>query len=117
MGLTIEQALQQGVAAHKEGRLQDAERLYQVILQSQPKHPDANHNLGLIALSVNNIEAALPFFKNALKSDPKEEQFWSSYIQALLSVKQFQSAKNVLTQGKKYGLTKSKYHFIDPQSD
>jgi hypothetical protein len=26
MELTIEQALQQGVAAHKEGKLQDAER-------------------------------------------------------------------------------------------
>jgi|TARA_B110000438_G_C15293193_1_gene427786 hypothetical protein len=28
MKLTIEQALQQGIAAHKEGKLQDAERLY-----------------------------------------------------------------------------------------
>ena len=32
MELTIEQALQQGVAAHKEGKLQDAERLYRAIL-------------------------------------------------------------------------------------
>ena len=36
MELTIEQALQQGVAAHKEGNLKDAERLYRAILQSQP---------------------------------------------------------------------------------
>ena len=49
MELTIEQALQQGVAAHKEGKLQNAERLYRAILQSQPAHPDANHNLGVIA--------------------------------------------------------------------
>jgi len=27
MELTVDQALQQGVAAHKEGKLQDAERL------------------------------------------------------------------------------------------
>ena len=63
MELTIEQALQQGVAAHKEGRLQDAERLYRAILQSQPGHPDANHNLGVLAVSVNKAEAALPLFK------------------------------------------------------
>ena len=44
MELTIEQALQQGIAAHKEGKLQEAERLYRAILQSQPLHPDANHN-------------------------------------------------------------------------
>ena len=34
MELTIEQALQQGVAAHREGKLQDAERFYRAILQS-----------------------------------------------------------------------------------
>ena len=46
MEVTIEQALQQGVAAHKEGKVQEAKRLYRAILQSQPAHPDANHNLG-----------------------------------------------------------------------
>jgi len=64
MELTIEQALQQGVSAHEEGKLQDAERLYRVILQSQPKHPDANHNLGLLAVSINKTDAALPFCPN-----------------------------------------------------
>ena len=53
MELTIEQAHEQAVAAHREGNLQDAERLYRAILQSQPTHPGANHNLGLILLSVN----------------------------------------------------------------
>ena len=56
MELTIEQALQQGVIAHKEGKFQDAERLYRAILQSQPGHPDANHNLGLLAVSFNKAE-------------------------------------------------------------
>ena len=63
MELTIEQALQQGVAAHKEGNLQEAERLYRAILQSQPKHPDANHNLGVIAVSVNKADEALLLFQ------------------------------------------------------
>ena len=36
MELTIEQTLQQGFIAYKEGKLQDAERLYHIILQSQP---------------------------------------------------------------------------------
>ena len=57
MELTIEQALQQGVAAHKEGKLQDAERLYRAILQLQPLHPDANHNLGVLAVSVDKALA------------------------------------------------------------
>ena len=53
MELTIEQALEQGVAAHDAGNLQEAERAYRAILQSQPTPPGANHNLGLILLSVN----------------------------------------------------------------
>ena len=78
MELTIEQALQQGVAAHESGNLQEAERVYQAILQSQPKHPDASHNLGLIAISVNQIEAAMLLFKTALDVYSNIEQFWIS---------------------------------------
>ena len=75
MELTIEQALQQGVTSHRQGKLEDAERFYRAILQSQPAHPDANHNLGLIAVSVNKPDAALPLFKTALEANPKMEQF------------------------------------------
>ena len=96
MELTIEQALQQGVAAHNSGNLQEAERAYQAILQSQPKHPDANHNLGLIAISVNQIEAALPLFKTALNVNPNIEQFWISYIDALSKNYQVKDASCLL---------------------
>ena len=96
MELTIEQALQQGVAAHKEGKLEEAERLYRAILQSQPLHPDANHNLGLIAVSVNKAGAALPLFKIALEANPKIEQFWLSYIDALIKTEKVDGARQVL---------------------
>ena len=52
MELTVDQALRHGVEAYKEGKLQDAERIYRAILQAQPTHPDANHNLGVLAVSV-----------------------------------------------------------------
>ena len=96
MELTIKQALQQGVTAHKEGKLQDAERLYRSILQSQPLHPDANHNLGVIAVSVNKADFALPLFKNALEANPNIEQFWLSYIDALIKTEKVDDARRVL---------------------
>ena len=86
MELNIDQMLQQGVAAHNAGNLQEAERLYRTVLQSEPAHPDANHNLGVLAVSVNNADAALPLFKLALEANPKIEQFWLSYIDALITV-------------------------------
>ena len=93
MELTIEQVLQRGVAAHKEGKLQEAERFYQTILKSQPSHPDANHNLGVLAVSVNKAEAALPLFKAALDANPYIEQFWLSYIDALMKKNQLEDAE------------------------
>ena len=115
MELTIEQALQQGLAAHKEGKLQEAERLYRAILQSQPLHPDANHNLGLIAVSVNQAGEALSFFKVALDANPKIEQFWLSYIETLINEKQFETAKQVLEKAYEEGFSEVNLHFIDAQ--
>tara|TARA_B100000686_G_C16531357_1_gene832493 strand:+ start:475 stop:771 length:297 start_codon:yes stop_codon:yes gene_type:complete len=82
--LTVGQALQQGIAAHREGKLQEAERLYRIILEIQPQHPDANHNLGVIAVAVGKINLALPLFKKALETSSEVEQFWFSYIEALI---------------------------------
>ena len=115
MELTIEQALQQGVAAHKEGKLQEAERLYRAILQSQPAHPDANHNLGVLAVSVNKVDAALPLFKTALEANPKIEQFWLSYIDALIKEQQFDNAKQVIEQAKTQGVDGAKLNVLETQ--
>ena len=103
MELTIEQALQRGIAAHKEGKFQDAEQLYRAILQSHPAHPDANHNLGVLAVSVNKVEAALPLFEAALKGNPKIEQFWLSYADALIKTEKFDIARQIVEQAKTQG--------------
>ena len=115
MELTIEQALQQGVAAHKEGKLEDAERLYRAILQSQPAHPDANHNLGVLAVSVNKAHTALPLFKAALDANPKIEQFWLSYIDALIKEQYFENAKQVFEQAKTQGVAAEKLNVLETQ--
>tara|TARA_Y100001934_G_C12353291_1_gene776611 strand:+ start:1989 stop:2732 length:744 start_codon:yes stop_codon:yes gene_type:complete len=115
MELTIEQALQQGIAAHQEGKLQDAERLYRAILVSQPAHPDANHNLGVIAVSVNKVNMALPLFKTALVANPKIEQFWLSYIDALIKESHFGNARQVIEQAKKQGVDKDRLNSIEAQ--
>ena len=98
MELTIELALRQGVAAHKEGKLQDAERLYRAILQSQPTHPDANHNLGSIAVSCGKYEDALPFFKNAIAINGKQEQYWISLLEVLIKLGKIHDARIALSQ-------------------
>ena len=100
MDLTIDQALQKGVEAHKAGQVQEADRLYTAILKAQPKHPDANHNMGVLAVGVGKVQEALPFFKTALESNPNTAQFWLSYIDALIKLDQIADAKAVFDQAK-----------------
>ena len=104
MKLTIDKALQHAIEAHRLGNLQEAEALYRAVLQAEPTHPDANHNLGLLAVSLDKAEDALPLFKNALNSSPQHGQFWISYIDALIRTGHIVSANDVLERGRKLGL-------------
>ena len=101
--LTIDQALKQGVEAHKAGKVQEADRLYTAILKAQPKHPDANHNMGVLAVGVGKVEQALPFFKTALEANPATAQFWLSYIDTLIKLDKLAEAKAVLDQANSKG--------------
>jgi protein O-GlcNAc transferase len=84
MKLTVEQALQQGIDAHRDGKLQEAEFLYRAVLNTQPTHPHANHNLGVLLLDIGKINEATAFFKKAVESDSFQPQFLASYISALV---------------------------------
>ena len=53
--LTVEQALELGNVAQAKGELQQAERIYRAILDVQPNHADANHRLGVLAVSLNKL--------------------------------------------------------------
>jgi len=104
MGLTTEQALRRGIAAHKAGNFKEAESIYRTILEAQPSHPHACHNLGVLIVSVKKAESALPFFKIALENDPKIEQFWISYIDTLIKVKDVDTAKQAIARARKQGI-------------
>ena len=115
MELSVDQALRQGVAAQKAGKLKDAERLYRAILQVQPKHPEANHNLGVMAVAVGKALEAIPRFKLALEVNPKIEQFWLSYIDALIKVERFDEAKRMLVEGEKSGVSPERLKLFHQQ--
>ena len=101
--LTLDQALQQGIEAHKAGQVQEADRLYTAMLKARPKHPDANHNMGVLAVGVGKVQEALPFFKTALEANPATAQFWLSYIDALIKLGKLADAKAVLDQATSKG--------------
>ena len=98
--------LQQGNTSLMNGNIQEAEGFYQNILVSQQTHSDANHNLGLIAVSKNQSGVALSMFKIAIDANPNIEQYWLSYIAALIAERQFENAERALKSAKKKGFDK-----------
>jgi predicted Zn-dependent protease len=104
----VDQTLLQGIAAYKQGNLQEAESLFKAILEVQPKHSYASHNLGHIAVSINQPGRALPFFKSAIEVNPKIEQFWISYIETLITERQFENAEQALKEGEEKGVASEK---------
>jgi len=114
---TINQALQQAIDAHKAGQLQEAHRLYAAILKVQPKHPDANHNTGLLTAGFGKIELALPFFKTALEVNPSNAQFWYSHIIALIKLERLLDAKVLLDQCKSKGIKGADFDQLEQKLD
>ena len=57
--------------------------------------------------------AEVGLFKTALEANPKIEQFWLSYINALIKENQFDNAKQVLEQGKNQGVVGEKVDALE----
>lgn len=104
MDQTLQQAIRQAVACHQTGQLKEAEHLYRAILQVQPQNPDANHNLGLLAVQMQQPAAGLRYFNAALEASPETERYWLSYIDALIQAGETASARQLLARGQQHGL-------------
>jgi tetratricopeptide (TPR) repeat protein/SAM-dependent methyltransferase len=102
--MDLKDTLQQAITHHKSGERENAEQLYRSILSEQTKHPDANHNLGVLLKQGDKADIALPFFKTALESNPNQGQYWISYIDTLIHLGQYDAAQNILNQGQTKGL-------------
>jgi len=100
----MNEVLQIALEHQNSGQMDQAESLYLEIINIQPKHADANHNLGVIEASYKGAIAALPRFEIALQEKPENEQFWVTYIDALMQSGAFDTAVSALEAGKKYGL-------------
>jgi tetratricopeptide (TPR) repeat protein len=104
MELTLSQAIKKGIEAQRAGKVQEADRYYTAILKVQPKHPEANHNLGVLALEIGKTTDSLSFFQTAVEVNPKKVQFWLSYINALMKLDRLADAKVVLANAKNKGV-------------
>ena len=101
--MTINQALLKAVAAYKSGDAAAAEKLFSKIIKIEPKHPDANSNMGRILVESGNLKEALSYFKTALEANFSVAQYWFNYIDVLFKLDRFTEASQLLVTAKDKG--------------
>lgn len=108
-----EESLQQAIEHHNAGRLQEAGEVYLAILKDDPRHAVANHNMGMLAIQMDQPAAGLPYLETALDIDPARAQFWLSYIDALQRAGQLDDARQVLALARQQGLEGAEVDALD----
>jgi len=102
--LTLVELLARGATLHEAGDFLSAEADYMQILQEQPNHPEANHNLAILLSLQGNLEGALDHLKICLNANPNVNLFWATYIDILIKLGRISDAKTLLISAKDNGL-------------
>lgn len=101
---SIAQVLQLASDLHQTGQIEAAEDTYRAILEIRPNHPEANRNLGLLAMQSQKMDTGLSYLEAALQARPEQAQHWLDYIDALIQADQEATAREVLELGRQHGL-------------
>jgi tetratricopeptide (TPR) repeat protein len=83
----IREAMSEAVAAHGQGRLREAEKIYTRVLKAAPDLFDALNLLGTVKAQQGHIGEAHRLFSAAVKANPAAPQGWSNLGQALHALK------------------------------
>ena len=84
--------LNQAVALHQAGRLDEAEALYRQVVAQAPGHFDATHLLGVIALQRGDLASAEKLVAQALASRPKDATALNNLGTTLLRARRLDEA-------------------------
>jgi tetratricopeptide (TPR) repeat protein len=103
----VQIVLQSAVAEHRNGHLDEAERLYRIVLDVCPHHLEANYNLGTLSVQRQQPEAAISYFEIVIGSQPGKAEYWGSYINALSQAGEVNAARIMLEAAQQRGLTGS----------
>ena len=109
---SISKIFQEGLFFHNKGKFQKAENKYRSILKFKPDHYDTLYNIGILKIRLNDLDSALPFLKQAIKTNPNIEKFWVSYIDTLIKKNYLKEAIEVYEKAKIQGFSSYQFQHI-----
>lgn len=112
MKLLLNEVLDKAMEEHRAGNISEADRLYTAILRKVPTHSDANHNLGVLALSTGKLSTAQKLIENAILARPEVLQFRLSYIDVLVKQKRNKDVNKVISDAINHGFSPENVNII-----
>lgn len=76
--VSLYEAIAIAIEAHKAGELDEAERIYRLILEADAGYPDALHYLGVLMHQKGESSKALDLVKKSLEFDPENLGAWNN---------------------------------------
>lgn len=102
--LPVEEVLKYALQSQDDSFYGRAIAAYKTILTKVPNHAEANHYLGVIVAQTVGAIDALPMLETAITSKPECEQFWVTYIDALVMSGAIPQVVDALALGLDFGL-------------
>ncbi|MDP1596849.1 MAG: methyltransferase domain-containing protein [Methylotenera sp.] len=104
MQQAIQDVLALAQASQRDGNSDEAQSLFLEILNIEPRHAEANYGLGLIEASQKSAADALLRLEAAVEANPAVEQYWVTYVDALMMSGITHSIPDMLVLGQQHGL-------------
>jgi tetratricopeptide (TPR) repeat protein len=83
----LQARFREGLALHRQGDLSAAERIYREVLQREPRHFDALHMLGIVALQTRRTERGIELVRKAIGLNEKVAAAHNNLGKALLDLR------------------------------
>ena len=90
----MENTLSAAFQYHQRGQLDEAARLYQMLVAGNPGHADAHHLLGVVALQQGNARRAVELISRAIALNPRVAPYHANLAEAYRLLGQYQAAAN-----------------------
>ena len=103
----IDQLLETAVLAMRKGQIENGKSACLQILKRNPKHPHANHLLGVFYVKESNLENAINYMKISVENEKNNKNFYNNLATTLMKAGKFNESINNYNNALKI---KSDYH-------
>jgi protein O-GlcNAc transferase len=111
MSVSIPEALQLGISYHREGKLDEAEEVYKLILQIKPDEPDAMAMYGTLLSQKGLHDDGLHLIERALAIKPNQADFHANHGLVLFHAGQVDAAVNAYKRALQLGPNIANIHY------